>query len=243
MYLDSNQMKRGCAHSQPQFRTHGEVRLHYIYLIINLINGKFYVGQTTLTPEQRFREHIYSKMKQDYFHAAIRKYGKDAFVVEEIGRFETQEETNEAEKFWIERYNTCNCALGYNTTYGGDYGGIPNEATRAKIGAYSRTRVHNDETREKMRLSHLDKSVPKNLTGCRGVSIPIVNCKSFRARSKVNGHEVVFGTHRDPKEAQKIREEGIAILRSLTILQITDLLQQNKCISAPRWKEWVAANV
>jgi group I intron endonuclease len=128
--------------------------MHYVYLITNLVNGKLYVGQTLLTPEQRLREHIYSKLKQDYFHAAIRKHGKDAFIVEELGRFETQEATNEAEKFWIERFNTCNRTLGYNTTYGGDYGGIPNEETRAKIGLASKGRTHSPETRQKMSEAH-----------------------------------------------------------------------------------------
>jgi group I intron endonuclease len=219
--------------------------MFYIYLITNLVNGKMYVGQTELAVEKRFREHIYCKMKQDYFHAAIRKYGKDAFVVEEISQCAGQEEANEAEIFWIDRYNTANRTLGYNTTHGGRYGSSPNEATKAKIGAYSRTRVHDEDTREKMRQSHLDKDVPENQTGFRGVSLPLRQCRTFRARSKVNGHEVAFGFHRDPLKTQKMREEGVSILRKLTVEEIADLLQTNTpnpigCVSATRWKSWVA---
>ena len=217
--------------------------MFYIYLITNLVNGKMYVGQTELTVEQRFREHIYCKMKRDYFHAAIRKYTKDAFVAEEIGRCETQEAANEAEIFWIDKYNTTNRTLGYNTTHGGRYGSKPNEATRAKIGAYSKTRVHDEETREKMRQSHLDKEVPENQTGFRGVSLPLRQCRTFRARSKANGREVCFGFHREAEKANNLREEGIKILRSLSKEEISDLFRENsssplKNISASRWREW-----
>ena len=52
-----------------------------IYLLINAINAindKEYVGQTTKTPEERFKEHMYSP---HYIGNAIRKHGAENFVI------------------------------------------------------------------------------------------------------------------------------------------------------------------
>ena len=56
-----------------------------VYKITNKINGKIYIGQTTRTFEQRWKEHCNDAMnfKDIYlFHNAIRKYGKENFECE-----------------------------------------------------------------------------------------------------------------------------------------------------------------
>jgi len=124
--------------------------MFYVYLITNVVNGKQYVGQTELTPEQRLKNHFYSKKKPDYFHSAIRKHGNQSFVVETLGVHLSQEETDYSETFWIEHLNTCDPKVGYNTTFGGRYGGKPNEATKIKIGLSSSKRRHSSETKRAM---------------------------------------------------------------------------------------------
>ena len=124
--------------------------MFYIYLVTCLANEKIYVGQTELTPEQRLVNHFYSRKKNDYFHAAIRKHGKESFVVQEIAQWETQEETDTSETLWISLLGSCDREIGYNTTYGGRYGGKPNEAARIKIGLASSQRTHSPETKEGM---------------------------------------------------------------------------------------------
>ena len=54
------------------------------------------------------------------FHAAIRKYGEDAFdwTVMEEG-IKTHDELNEAEKYWIREKNSL-IPNGYNMTIGGN---------------------------------------------------------------------------------------------------------------------------
>lgn len=125
-----------------------------LYVVTNLANGKYYVGQTNKTGAERWKDHCWGANKRDYFHYAISKHGKQNFVVEDIATFETREEVSQAEKLWILATGSYDRTIGYNSTFGGEYGAIPNEETRAKIGAFSSTRVHSPETRQKMSESH-----------------------------------------------------------------------------------------
>lgn len=58
----------------------------YIYKIYNDINNKVYIGQTSKTVEDRFKEHIKQAKNGTPYHLynAMRKYGIEHFFVEEI---------------------------------------------------------------------------------------------------------------------------------------------------------------
>ena len=49
-----------------------------------------------------------------HFARAIRKYGKDNFIIEEIDSAFSQEELNQKEQYWIQYYNSIK--EGYNET-------------------------------------------------------------------------------------------------------------------------------
>lgn len=58
-----------------------------IYKATNRVNGKVYVGKTTNPLTSRIAEHNYNaKTRRDttHFHLALRKYGNDQFLWEEI---------------------------------------------------------------------------------------------------------------------------------------------------------------
>lgn len=94
----------------------------YIYLVTNLINNKKYVGQTTLTINERWKRHIYEaiyKLDDFYFHKAIKKYGVENFKVEELCSC-NDNELDEKEIYYIEYYKTYYIyKKGYNLTRGG----------------------------------------------------------------------------------------------------------------------------
>ena len=96
----------------------------YIYKITNTISGNVYIGKTEKTIASRWREHCRSSFKisdKDYhlpLHNAIRKYGKEAFIVEEIDNAINSEELKQKEIYWIKYYNSY--YKGYNATLGGD---------------------------------------------------------------------------------------------------------------------------
>ncbi|WP_440972214.1 GIY-YIG nuclease family protein, partial [Megamonas funiformis] len=87
-----------------------------IYKITNKINNKIYIGQS-VNIQQRFYTHCsdaLTKQDNNYFHNAIRKYGKENFTMEEIDTAITQEELNQKEQYWIKYYNSVE--EGYNET-------------------------------------------------------------------------------------------------------------------------------
>lgn len=91
----------------------------YIYKITNIINGKVYIGQTSFSIEKRFKEHLQDSNKAHTekrpLYDAIRKYGKDKFIIELI---EETDNPNEREIYWIEYYDSFK--KGYNATLGGE---------------------------------------------------------------------------------------------------------------------------
>lgn len=93
-----------------------------IYVITNLINGKQYVGQTTRTIEERFKQHLATvnktnKNKMFTLHKAILKYDKENFRVEKLEQCPITE-LNDREKYWIKKLDTY--YNGYNATLGGE---------------------------------------------------------------------------------------------------------------------------
>lgn len=92
----------------------------FIYKIVNDMNDKIYIGQTSFSIENRFKQHLKDSEKnltteKRSLYNAIRKYGKEHFKIELI---EETDSPNEREKYWIKYYNTYK--YGYNATMGGD---------------------------------------------------------------------------------------------------------------------------
>ena len=90
-----------------------------IYKIVNLVNGKIYVGQS-INIQKRWYQH-----RSDYnkdggcpiLYAAIRKYGIENFSFEVIEEC-SLELLDEREKYWISKMNTL-VPNGYNIALGG----------------------------------------------------------------------------------------------------------------------------
>lgn len=94
----------------------------FIYCITNQINGKQYVGKTSLTIQQRFMEHISDSQRSRYnkrpLYDAFNKYGISNFIVEKLEEVKNDEEACIREQYWIKKLGTFH--NGYNVTYGGD---------------------------------------------------------------------------------------------------------------------------
>ena len=89
----------------------------WIYKITNIQNNKVYIGQTIRPVEQRFHRHINDALNNildTHFARAIRKYGKENFIIEIIDTAESQDELNQKEQYWIRYYDSVN--KGYNET-------------------------------------------------------------------------------------------------------------------------------
>lgn len=89
----------------------------YIYKITNIQNNKVYIGQTIRPIQERFKRHIndaINNILDTHFARAIRKYGKENFIIEKIDEANNQEELNKKEQYWIRKYNSIK--NGYNET-------------------------------------------------------------------------------------------------------------------------------
>lgn len=118
-----------------------------IYKITNKINGKFYVGKTTKSLEERWEKHQkYNKCPKLF--ASIKKYGANNFIIENLEFCNSQEDLNKKEIFWIKKLNAIE--NGYNLTHGGDGGAMIGEALE-KIRLHAKTRIVKESTREKCR--------------------------------------------------------------------------------------------
>lgn len=121
------------------------VRMVGIYSIENMINAKMYIGQS-IDIEKRLAEHTNNLKNNNHPNIHLQrswnKHGETNFsfkVVEECN----QALLNEREVYWISHYDSFNS--GFNLTLGGE----------GSLG-----RVLSDETKKKISISHMGKSIP-----------------------------------------------------------------------------------
>jgi hypothetical protein len=86
-----------------------------IYKIMNLINGKIYVGKDTTSDKNYFGSGILIKR-------TIQRYGLENFVKEIIDETNDYNELSIREIYWISFYNSTDRNIGYNISNGGDGG-------------------------------------------------------------------------------------------------------------------------
>lgn len=89
----------------------------YIYKTTNKINGKIYVGLTTMKEE----ESKWYFGSGDSIKKALEKHGVENFEKEILeSGFSTKEELAEAEIKWINHFKSTTRGIGYNLSPGGD---------------------------------------------------------------------------------------------------------------------------
>ena len=207
-----------------------------IYKITNKQNGKVYIGQTKVTLEWRLTNNLHGHFKRafkdnddNYFHAALRKYGKDNFdysIIEEIDnhKFNSKKEINawlnERERYWIKYFNSNNHEFGYNQTSGGQKDFVVNKKDkhvfRQHVSAAVTELWKNPEYREKQCLAKLGKKrhpdIGKKIAATRRANNSYIvsdNAKEL-TRQRMQGN-----TYRKNKILSE--ETKLAIGKSVTI--------------------------
>lgn len=148
--------------------------MHYIYIIINSINDKVYVGQS-VNPESRFRTHRHllnnSKHSNPHLQNSWLKYKEKAFEFYILKECLDQEVTNYDEEFYINWFKKLNLCFNYKS---GGNNGHPSQETIEKIRLANTGRKHSqsykdacrnrmlgkkatDETKLKMSISQLQR--------------------------------------------------------------------------------------
>lgn len=135
---------------------------HIIYIAINCINGKIYVGKTEQQLGKRKSRHFHNatvgKYDRSSFYLAINKYGKENFLFCKIEKC-CIDTIDDKEKYWIKLLDTTNKKFGYNIHKGGTGGfvGLHSKEAKRKIGEASRKHWNNEEYREKMAKRDMSK--------------------------------------------------------------------------------------
>lgn len=123
-----------------------------IYVHINKINNKKYVGQTN-NIKARWQSNGYYYHDSPYFYRAIQKYGWDNFQHIILKQNLTQQEANYWEEYYITDFYKSNIRQnGYNLKGGGGGLGHPNQETLNKMSQAQRKRYLNMSLEEKEKV-------------------------------------------------------------------------------------------
>lgn len=118
---------------------------HKVYRIVNLRNGKFYYGRRS--SEMMYDNYMGSGIR---IKAAIKKYGIECFAREILHTYDTLEEAQQAEQWFLDRwvshpqcYNMSKASSGGHTGHY-DHGWKMSDEQKAKISDSNRGRARPD---------------------------------------------------------------------------------------------------
>src|SRR5277367_1116336 len=195
--------------------------------------GKVYVGKTKFDdPQTRWVGHQNEAFTGSTFciHNAIRKYGKDAFVIEVLEDGITDPNLLcGREVFWIAALNSQDDQYGYNMTSGGDnppsMTGIPkSEEWKQKAGqrmqgnklGVGRIYLHSQETKEKLStlrfsiFSSLSEEAKREQTQAGRTKIDELRGQGLKMGGAPSGEaNFMFGKQHTEESRKKISESKI----------------------------------
>lgn len=170
-----------------------------MYVHINKINGKTYVGRTSQNPEDRYgingtgylRQDKYSgRYLQPLFANAINKYGWDNFYHEVIASNLTEQESINFEKLLINLLHSNKKEFGYNMTDGGeDLSNLWSEERKAR---------HSNNRRISVRCIELNQSfetLGQAVKATKVSSAEIQKCCWSRVKKNRKGKRDKNGNH------------------------------------------------
>lgn len=133
-----------------------------IYQILNLVNGKFYIGKSVNIYKRWYNHQCElrkGKNKSPYLQAAWNKYGEDAFefiVVELCDKNQLEIK----EQHWIDTLGACDTELGYNLNPNSEtsLGAKRSQETKNKISAANKGNKWSAEAKAKITGRKLSKN-------------------------------------------------------------------------------------
>ncbi len=127
-----------------------EERNYTVYMHVNKVNGKTYVGITSAKPQRRWRNDGSGYIGCEYFYRAIQKYGWDNFEHIILFKNKTKEEAEQLEVLFIKILLSNNRIYGYNISGGGNSTGKISEETKLKISKAKKGKKLSEEARKSM---------------------------------------------------------------------------------------------
>jgi len=92
----------------------------FIYIIKNTVNKKVYIGQTKVSVELRWKEHLrHAQYGDQLINRAMKKHGVDKFFIETLELCDISL-LDEREMYYIDLYDSTDKSKGYNVSIGGN---------------------------------------------------------------------------------------------------------------------------
>lgn len=131
-----------------------------IYKITNITNGNIYIGQTITSLKSRWSSHVSSAKcnKPWAICSAIRKYGKDNFIIVKIDSANCKDDLNALEIKYIKELSP-----QYNICAGGGGLGSPSDEVRAKISLATKGKKKSKEFCIALSNRQLGRIVPEEI--------------------------------------------------------------------------------
>lgn len=174
-----------------------------IYMIVNLVNGKKYIGQTTKKLSTRFRGHISNSRtnKNMAISLALHKYGKEKFLYGEICKCYSKLELNEKERYYILYYKTME--YGYNLVLPDKDGGfVVSESTREKHRKYAKSKKGVESSRKAgLKNRGIKRNKKSNFIG-----IYQTKNKKWKGECSFNNQKYSTKPYNSQKEAAQARD-------------------------------------
>lgn len=167
-----------------------------------------YIGQTVRSVKHRWRDHCNPNSECSCLSNAIKKYGKDTFIIETIAEYGNMTDLNNAEKYYIDYYNSIR-PNGYNLESGGHNKRL-NEETKSKLrqshlGTKSiwYGKLHTEETKKKISTAQLgmkNHNYGKKLSEETRVKI---------ADALMGPNNPRYGKHHSPETCEKMKQAWV----------------------------------
>ncbi len=159
-----------------------------VYEIVNLHNGKRYVGSSKDLKAREYR-HFSGSQSNPHMQYAMKKYGKDKFVFKVL-EYVREDDLLKVEQFYIDalnpEYNICRVA--------GNRLGVPmSDEAKAKVSQSLKGRIVSGETREKLRKANTGKkaspeTIEKLVTSHLGKKLPEEQVRKIAAANRGKAH-------------------------------------------------------
>ena len=187
-------------------------KTYSVYVITNTVNDMKYVGVTSQTLKERFRQHkicAVIRNSKSLIHQAMREYGVDKFDIHLLEDGISEEYAEETEIKYIQQYDTYYAhGNGYNMTLGGygTHGYIVTDEARRKISESGIGRKYSEERNEKLREINTGRYYKPEWKAA------LSKARMGRFTGADNNF---YGKHHSEQTKQKIREtnSGLPVLQ------------------------------
>jgi group I intron endonuclease len=209
-----------------------------IYGIKNIVNGKWYIGQTVNIANRKIRHFSklkYGKHHNEHLQFSFSKYGKhnfEFFVLEECPK----SSLDEKECFWIDYYKTTSRLFGYNLHGGGNLNRYVSEETKQKMSEAWKTRPPcSEETRRKLsqakKGNHMSDETRRKLSEANKGQVPWIKGKHFSEeilRKMSLAHKGVKWSEKHREGQKHVKPISIETRQKLSLAKINKPWSENR---------------